>query len=223
MKPSRNAEDRREEERRTRTNEATSTKRHVMIMEGKLIIFAAPSGSGKSTIINSIMADGGDEELNLHFSVSATSRAPRGEEQNGVEYFFLSPEEFKAKIANDEFVEYEEVYKDKFYGTLKSQVDKQLAAGENIVFDVDVNGALRIKRLYGKRALSIFIQPPSIEELRSRLEKRATDAPEVIEQRIERAKYELSQAENFDEVIINDNLEIAQVEARALVEDFLSE
>ena len=188
-------------------------------MEGKLIIFAAPSGSGKSTIINSIMADGGDEELNLHFSVSATSRAPRGEEQNGVEYFFLSPEEFKAKIANDEFVEYEEVYKDKFYGTLKSQVDKQLAAGENIVFDVDVNGALRIKRLYGKRALSIFIQPPSIEELRSRLEKRATDAPE----RIERAKYELSQAENFDEVIINDNLEIAQVEARALVEDFLSE
>lgn len=194
-----------------------------MIMEGKLIIFAAPSGSGKSTIINSIMADGGDEELNLHFSVSATSRAPRGEEQNGVEYFFLSPEEFKAKIANGEFVEYEEVYKDKFYGTLKSQVDKQLAAGENIVFDVDVNGALRIKRLYGKRALSIFIQPPSIEELRSRLEKRATDAPEVIEQRIERAKYELSQAENFDEVIINDNLEIAQVEARALVEDFLSE
>ena len=192
-------------------------------MEGKLIIFAAPSGSGKSTIINSIMADGGDEELNLHFSVSATSRAPRGEEQNGVEYFFLSPEEFKAKIANDEFVEYEEVYKDKFYGTLKSQVDKQLAAGENIVFDVDVNGALRIKRLYGKRALSIFIQPPSIEELRSRLEKRATDAPEVIEQRIERAKYELSQAENFDEVIINDDLEIAQVEARALVEDFLSE
>ncbi len=192
-------------------------------MEGKLIIFAAPSGSGKSTIINSIMADGGDEELNLHFSVSATSRAPRGEEQNGVEYFFLSPEEFKAKIANDEFVEYEEVYKDKFYGTLKSQVDKQLADGENIVFDVDVNGALRIKRLYGKRALSIFIQPPSIEELRSRLEKRATDAPEVIEQRIERAKYELSQAENFDEVIINDNLEIAQVEARALVEDFLSE
>lgn len=192
-------------------------------MEGKLIIFAAPSGSGKSTIINSIMADGGDEELNLHFSVSATSRAPRGEEQNGVEYFFLSPEEFKAKIANDEFVEYEEVYKDKFYGTLKSQVDKQLAAGENIVFDVDVNGALRIKRLYGKRAFSIFIQPPSIEELRSRLEKRATDAPEVIEQRIERAKYELSQAENFDEVIINDNLEIAQVEARALVEDFLSE
>lgn len=192
-------------------------------MEGKLIIFAAPSGSGKSTIINSIMADGGDEELNLHFSISATSRAPRGEEKNGVEYFFLTPDEFRQKIANDEFIEYEEVYTDKFYGTLKSQVDKQLAAGENVVFDVDVNGAMNIKKIYGNRALSIFIQPPSIEELRHRLEKRATDAPEVIEQRIERAKYELSQAEHFDEVVINNNLEIAQVEARALVEDFLEE
>jgi len=192
-------------------------------MDGKLIIFAAPSGSGKSTIINSIMADGGAEELNLHFSISATSRAPRGEEKNGVEYFFLTPDEFREKIANDEFVEYEEVYTDKYYGTLKSQVDKQLAEGENVVFDVDVNGAMNIKKLYGNRALSIFIQPPSIEELRRRLENRATDAPEVIEQRIERAKYELAQAEHFDEVVINDNLEIAQVEARALVEDFLDE
>ena len=164
-------------------------------MEGKLVIFAAPSGSGKSTIINSIMADGGAEELNLHFSISATSRAPRGEEKNGVEYFFLTPDEFRQKIANDEFIEYEEVYTDKFYGTL----------------------------IYGNRALSIFIQPPSIEELRRRLEGRATDAPEVIDQRIERAKYELAQAEHFDEVVINDNLEIAQVEARALVEDFLEE
>ena len=192
-------------------------------MEGKLIIFAAPSGSGKSTIINSIMADGGAEELNLHFSISATSRVPRGEEKNGVEYFFLTPDEFRQKIANDEFIEYEEVYVDKYYGTLKSQVDKQLADGENVVFDVDVNGAMNIKKLYGNRALSIFIQPPSIEELRRRLENRATDAPEVIEQRIERAKYELAQAEHFDEVVINDKLEIAQVEARALVEDFLEE
>lgn len=192
-------------------------------MEGKLIIFAAPSGSGKSTIINSIMADGGAEDLNLHFSISATSRAPRGEEKNGVEYFFLTPEEFRQKIANDEFVEYEEVYTDKFYGTLKSQVDKQLANGENIIFDVDVNGAMNIKKLYGKRALSIFIQPPSIEELRDRLEKRATDAPEVIAERVERAKYELEQAEHFDEVVINDNLEVAKVEARALVEDFLAD
>ena len=192
-------------------------------MQGKLIIFAAPSGSGKSTIINSIMTDGGADALNLHFSISATSRPPRGQEQNGVEYFFLTPDEFRAKIANDEFVEYEEVYKDRFYGTLKSQVDKQLDAGENVIFDVDVNGAMRIKQLYGKRALSIFIQPPSIEELRNRLEKRATDAPDVIEQRIERAKYELSQAEKFDEVVVNANLEIAQVEALALVEDFLDE
>lgn len=192
-------------------------------MQGKLLIFAAPSGSGKSTIINSIMENGGAEELNLHFSISATSRAPRGTEQNGVEYFFLTPDEFRQKIANDEFVEYEEVYTDKFYGTLKSQVDKQLADGENVVFDVDVNGALRIKKLYGSRALSIFIQPPGIEELRHRLEARGTDAPEVIDQRIERAQYELSQAEYFDEVIINDNLEIAQVEALALVEDFLAE
>ncbi len=195
----------------------------ISFMRGKLIIFAAPSGSGKSTIINSIMADGGEEALNLHFSISATSRPPRGQEQNGVEYFFLTPDEFREKIANDEFVEYEEVYTDRFYGTLKSQVDKQLEAGENVIFDVDVNGAMRIKQLYGKRALSIFIQPPSIEELRNRLEKRATDAPEVIAQRIERAQYELSQAENFDEVVVNDNLEIAQVEALALVEDFLGE
>ena len=195
----------------------------IGFMQGKLIIFAAPSGSGKSTIINSIMADGGGEALNLHFSISATSRPPRGQEQNGVEYFFLTPDEFREKIANNEFVEYEEVYTDRFYGTLKSQVDKQLEAGENVIFDVDVNGAMRIKQLYGKRALSIFIQPPSIEELRNRLEKRATDAPEVIAQRIERAQYELSQAEHFDEVVVNDNLEIAQVEALALVEDFLGE
>lgn len=188
---------------------------------GCLIIFAAPSGSGKSTIINSIMADGGAERLNLHFSISATSRAPRGTEQNGVEYFFLTPEEFRQKIADDAFVEYEEVYPDKFYGTLKSQVDKQLAEGENIVFDVDVHGALRIKQLYGARALSIFIQPPSIEELRRRLESRGTDAPAVIDDRIRRAEYELSQADKFDEVVINDILEVAQVEALALVEDFL--
>lgn len=192
-------------------------------MDGKLIIFAAPSGSGKSTIINSIMADGGEERLNLHFSISATSRAPRGTEKNGKEYFFLTPDEFRQKIANDEFVEYEEVYPDKFYGTLKSQVDKQLAAGENVIFDVDVNGALRIKQLYGSRALSIFIQPPSIEELRHRLVARGTDAPEVINDRIKRAEYELSKADNFDEVVINDILEVAQVEALALVEDFLEE
>ena len=189
-------------------------------MEGKLIIFAAPSGSGKSTIIKYVMQNA---DLNLHFSISATSRAPRGEEQNGVEYFFLTPDEFRQKIENDEFLEYEEVYTDKFYGTLRSQVDKQLAAGENVIFDVDVNGAKRIKQAYGSRALSIFVQPPSIEELRNRLISRATDAPEVIEQRLERAAYELSQAQDFDEVVVNDNLEVAQVEAESLIEDFLDE
>jgi guanylate kinase len=192
-------------------------------MEGKLIIFAAPSGSGKSTIINSIMGDGGAERLNLHFSISATSRAPRGEEQNGKEYFFLTLEEFRQKIADGEFVEYEEVYPGGFYGTLKSEVDKKLADGENVVFDVDVNGAMNIKKMYGGRALSIFIQPPSIEELRRRLESRGTETADAIDKRIKRAEYELSQAEHFDEVVINDILEVAQVEALALVEDFLSE
>ena len=129
---------------------------------GKLIIFSAPSGSGKSTIINYLLT----QELNLAFSISATSRPPRGTEQNGVEYFFLSPDEFRSRIANDEFLEYEEVYQDRFYGTLKAQVEKQLAAGQNVVFDVDVVGGCNIKKFYGERALSVFIQPPSVEELR---------------------------------------------------------
>ena len=147
-------------------------------VSGKLLIFSAPSGSGKSTIINWLMQE--HPELNMHFSISCTSRAPRGQEQNGVEYFFLTPDEFREKIQNDEFVEYEEVYTDRYYGTLKSQVEKQLAAGENVVFDVDVHGAMNIKKAYGDRALSLFIQPPSIEELRRRLNGRGTDAPEVI-------------------------------------------
>lgn len=189
-------------------------------MEGKLIILAAPSGSGKSTIVKYLMEN---EDLNLHFSISATSRAPRGTEKNGVEYFFMTPDEFRSHIDAGDFIEYEEVYTDKFYGTLKSQVDAQLAAGENVIFDVDVKGAMSIKRLYGKRALSMFIQPPSIEELRIRLEGRGTDAPEVIEQRLAKAEYELSFADKFDEVVVNDNLEIAEVEAESLIEDFLEE
>ncbi len=192
-------------------------------MEGKLIIIAAPSGTGKSTIIHNVMDDGGAEELNLHFSISATSRAPRGTEQNGVEYFFLSPEEFRQKIANNEFLEYEEVFSGTYYGTLRSQVDKQLAAGENVLFDIDVNGAMNIKKAYGKRALSIFIQPPSIEELRRRLTNRGTEAADVIEKRISRAEYELSQADKFDETVVNDQIEIASVEVQALIEDFIEE
>jgi len=186
---------------------------------GKLIIFAAPSGSGKSTIINWLMKE--HAELNMHFSISCTSRAPRGTEKNGVEYFFLSPEDFRQKISNDEFVEYEEVYKDRFYGTLKSQVDKQLEAGENVVFDVDVHGAMNIKKAYGTQAISIFIQPPSIEELRRRLEGRGTDAPEVIEQRIARADYELSFAPRFDTVVVNDDLEEAKKATLEKIQNFI--
>ena len=186
---------------------------------GKLIIFAAPSGSGKSTIINWLMKE--HAELNMHFSISCTSRAPRGTEKNGVEYFFLSPEDFRQKISNDEFVEYEEVYKDRFYGTLKSQVDKQLEAGENVVFDVDVHGAMNIKKAYGTQAISIFIQPPSVEELRRRLEGRGTDAPEVIEQRIARADYELSFAPRFDTVVVNDDLEEAKKATLEKIQNFI--
>ncbi len=183
----------------------------------KVIIFSAPSGSGKSTIINYLM----QQNLNLHFSVSATSRPPRGQEQHGVEYFFLSPDEFRKHIENGDFLEYEEVYKDRYYGTLSTQVDSQLERGENVVCDVDVLGGINIKRHYGDRALSLFIQPPSIEELRRRLEGRATDAPEVINDRIARAEFELSHASQFDAVVINDNLEVALKEALDIVKDFL--
>lgn len=188
---------------------------------GKLIIFSAPSGSGKSTLVNYLMEQ--HPELQLAFSISCTSRAPRGKEQNGVEYFFLSPEEFKKKIANDEFLEYEEVYEDRFYGTLKSQVEVQSQAGQNVVFDVDVKGGVNIKKHYGSRALSVFIQPPSVEELRNRLVGRATDAPEVIEQRLNKAEYELSFADKFDRIIINDDLEKAKVDVYNVIKQFLDE
>lgn len=185
---------------------------------GKLIIFSAPSGSGKSTIINYLLT----QNLNLAFSISATSRAPRGTEQNGVEYFFLTPEEFKQRIANDEFLEYEEVYENRFYGTLKSQVEKQLESGQNVIFDVDVVGGCNIKKFYGDRALSLFIQPPCVEELRRRLIGRGTDASEVIEHRVAKAEYELSFASKFDKVIINDDLEAAKAEALKVIKEFLN-
>ena len=188
---------------------------------GKLIIFSAPSGSGKSTLVNYLMEQ--HPELQLAFSISCTSRAPRGKEKNGVEYFFLSPEEFKKKIANDEFLEYEEVYEDRFYGTLKSQVEVQSQAGQNVVFDVDVKGGVSIKKHYGSRALSVFIQPPSVEELRNRLVGRATDAPEVIEQRLNKAEYELSFADKFDRIVINDDLEKAKVDVYNVIKQFLDE
>ena len=188
-------------------------------MEKKLLIFSAPSGSGKSTIINWLMQH---PDLHLAFSISCTSRAPRGTEQNGVEYFFLTPEEFRERIANNEFLEYEEVYKDRFYGTLKQQVENQLQKGENVVFDLDVKGGCNIKRFYGDRALSIFIQPPSIDALRQRLVGRATDAPEVIEDRLARASYELTFAPQFDRVVVNDDLDKAKAETLAIVREFLN-
>ena len=187
--------------------------------KGKLLIFSAPSGSGKSTIVNFLMQE--HPELNMHFSISCTTRAPRGTEKNGVEYFFLTPEEFKAKIAEGAFVEYEEVYTDRFYGTLKSQVENQINNGENVVFDVDVKGGVNIKKFYGDKALSLFIQPPSIGELRKRLEGRATDAPEVIDQRIARAEFELSFADKFDKVVINDMLDYAEADALKVIKEFL--
>lgn len=187
-------------------------------MPGKVIIFSAPSGSGKSTIIGRLMSH---KELNMAFSVSCTSRQPRGTERHGVEYFFLTPDEFRRKISGGEFLEYEEVYKDRYYGTLKSQVESQLERGDNVVLDVDVKGGCNIKEFYGSRALSIFIQPPSIDELRSRLEGRGTDAPAVIEDRLARAAFELEFAPRFDKVIVNDDLDHAVGEALKAIRDFI--
>ena len=188
--------------------------------KGKMLIVSAPSGSGKSTIVNWLMQE--HPELRLYFSVSCTSRAPRGTEQNGVEYFFLTPEEFKEKIQNDEFLEYEEVYENRFYGTLKAQVERQREAGQNVVFDVDVKGGVNIKKYYGDEALSLFIQPPSVEELRRRLVGRGTDTPEAIEERLAKAWYEMTFAPHFDRVIVNDDLETAKQEALKVVKEFTS-
>ena len=181
-----------------------------------LIIFSAPSGAGKSTIVRYMLA----QDLNLQFSISATSRLPRGEEKNGIEYFFLTPKEFKDRIANGDFLEYEEVYPDKFYGTLKSEVDRILAEGKNVVFDIDCIGGLNVKKIYGDRALSIFVMPPSIQALRERLEKRGTDAPHVIEKRLAKAEYEMSFAPQFDLVVLNDDFDKAKEETYRAIKEF---
>ena len=190
-------------------------------MKGKMLIVSAPSGSGKSTIVQWLMKE--HPELKLYFSISCTSRAPRGTEQNGVEYFFLTPEEFRQRIENDEFLEYEEVYENRFYGTLKQQVENQREQGQNVVFDVDVKGGVNIKKFYGDRALSIFILPPSINELRRRLQGRGTDTPEVIDQRIARAEFELTFAEKFDKIVVNDILDYAEADALAAIQAFLND
>ena len=187
-------------------------------MMGRLIIFSAPSGTGKSTIVRYLL----EKDLKLQFSISATSRLPRGEEKDGVEYYFLTPDEFRARIKKDHFIEYEEVYEDNFYGTLKSEVDRILATGHNVVFDVDCVGGLAIKKIYGDKALSIFIMPPSVEELRHRLEKRGTDSPEVIQNRLDKATLEMSYASQFDAVIMNDDFDKATIEPVNLILEFIS-
>lgn len=186
---------------------------------GRLLIVSAPSGSGKSTIVNFLMKE--HPEFRLAFSVSATSRPPRGQEQDGVDYYFLTPEEFRSHIENDDFLEYEEVYEGRFYGTLKSQVEEKLAAGMNVVFDVDVKGGINIKKYYGEDALSVFIQPPSIEVLRERLIRRNTDEMAQIEQRLAKAEYEMTFAPQFDRILVNDDLEVAKQEAVDLLNEFL--
>ena len=185
---------------------------------GKLIIFSAPSGSGKTTIVHRLMqlVEG------LEFSVSATSRAPRGVEQHGKDYYFLSGEEFDLKISEDAFVEWEEVYAGTKYGTLRSEMERIWSKGHTILFDVDVKGGVRLKNIFGEQALSIFVMPPSIEELRRRLEGRATDSPEKIEQRIGKANEELGYADQFDRTIVNDDLELAVEQVCKAVTEFIN-
>lgn len=185
---------------------------------GRLIIFSAPSGTGKSTIVRYLL----EKDLNLQFSISATSRQPRGEEVHGKEYYFLTPDEFRSRIKQGHFLEYEEVYEDNFYGTLKSEVDRILESGHNVVFDVDFVGGLAIKKIYGEKALSIFIMPPSVEELRNRLEKRGTDTPEDIQNRLDKATHEMSYASQFDVVVMNDDFDKAKRETVKLIREFIA-
>lgn len=186
----------------------------------KLVIISAPSGTGKSTIIGRLMSE--YPELNLRFSISATSRAPRGSEQNGVEYYFLSPEQFRQHIASGDFLEWEEVYPERYYGTLRSEVERIHSAGANVIFDVDCVGGLNIKRSYGSDALCLFIQPPSLETLRERLVGRATDSPEIIAERLAKAEVELSYADQFDVVLVNDDLDRCVEETYQKIKAFLS-
>ncbi|MDE6046164.1 MAG: guanylate kinase [Alistipes sp.] len=185
---------------------------------GKVIIFSAPSGSGKTTIVRQLL----ERYPQVEFSVSATSRAPRGTERDGVDYYFFTQEAFMQAVAEDRFVEWEEVYKGTCYGTLRSELERIWQKGHTIAFDVDVIGGLNLKRLFGDDACSVFVMPPSIEELRHRLEGRGTDAPEVIDRRIAKAEFELTKAPEFDHVVVNDRLEEAVAEVCALVDRFIA-
>ena len=184
----------------------------------KVIIFSAPSGSGKTTLVKHCL----ERFPELQFSISCTTRAPRGTEQHEVDYYFLSPDEFRQRISQDHFVEYEEVYQDKFYGTLKSEVDRIWNEGKTVIFDVDVQGGVNLKKYFGNQALSIFIKPPSIEELERRLILRNTDDPEIIKTRVAKADHELTFQDAFDEVVTNDHLEASKKEIEHLITDFLT-
>ena len=186
-------------------------------MNKKLIIFSAPSGAGKTTIVKELLNSG----LNLEFSISACSRPKRSNEVDGKDYYFLSVDEFKNKIANNEFLEWEEVYKDNYYGTLKSEVERIWAKGNYVIFDVDVIGGLNIKKYYKEKALSVFIMPPSLKLLEERLKKRSTESEENQKKRLDKAKLELSYEKKFDEIIVNDNLKTAINEAKNIIKDFL--
>lgn len=185
---------------------------------GKLIVFSAPSGSGKTTIVQHLLAQ---PELKLDFSISATSRDPRPEEVEGKDYYFLSLEDFKKKIKNDEFLEWEEVYRDNFYGTLKSEIQRIWDSGNNVIFDIDVVGGLDIKHIYPDQTLAVFVKPPSIEELKIRLKKRKTESEDKINMRIAKASVELATAPQFDYIIENKNLQTALNEAHQLVSNFV--
>ncbi|SHI74259.1 guanylate kinase [Algibacter luteus] len=187
--------------------------------QGKLIVFSAPSGSGKTTIVRHLL---GIEELNLEFSISATSREKRGNEIEGKDYYFLTAKAFKNKIKNDEFLEWEEVYRDNFYGTLKTEVERIWALGKNVIFDIDVSGGLRIKRKFPEETLAIFVKPPSIDELKIRLKKRKTESEDKINMRVAKASAELATAPLFDTIIVNDNLEKALEEAKQQVDAFIN-
>ena len=191
-----------------------------MANKGKIIIISAPSGTGKSTIINRIIAD---TSLGLQFSISATSREPRKGEAHGVNYYFFTEDDFRKAVADGRFVEWEEVYPARFYGTLRSEIDRITSAGHNVIMDVDVKGGVNIKRIMGADALSVFVQPPSVETLRQRLVARATDTPEQIEQRVAKAEYEMAFAPQFDRTVVNDDLHTAVEDVRKLVKDFISE
>ena len=187
-------------------------------MDNKVIIFSAPSGAGKSTIVNHILG----LHPEIEFSISATSRTPRGQEQHGVEYYFFTADEFRQMIAEDKFVEHEEVYPGSFYGTLRSEVERIWAKGHVIVFDIDVQGGVNLKRIFGEQAFSIFIQAPSVEILRERLIGRATDTPEAIEKRVAKAASEMEfAAGKFDHVLVNDDLQTAFAEAERIIDEFL--